>query len=36
MVLVKQSSYTSAQGEIIDDDVTLAIQAVAAHLVKFD
>jgi hypothetical protein len=36
MVLVKQSSYTSARGEIIADDVTLAIQAVAAHLAKLD
>ncbi len=36
MVLVKQSSYTSATGEIIDNDVTLAIQAVAAFLAKLD
>ena len=36
MVLVKQSSYTSATGEIIDNDVTLAIQAVAAFLTKLD
>ncbi len=32
MVIVKQSSYTSARGEIIDDDVTLALQAMGTHL----
>ena len=32
MVIVKQSSYPSARGEIIDDDVTLALQAMGTYL----